>query len=63
MKNAIAGLTQALDSAGKRSLKTGVKINTLGLRIIVGWVEGRETQQTTENVGFRSSNATCYKSA
>ena len=33
--------------------------NTLGLasKTInrVGWIEGSETQQTTENVGFRSS--------
>ncbi|WP_335097718.1 hypothetical protein [Nostoc sp.] len=29
------------------------------LRIILGWVERSETQQSTENVGFRPSNATC----
>ncbi|MHC5857329.1 hypothetical protein, partial [Nostoc sp.] len=28
-------------------------INTVQLRIIVGWVERSETQQTRENVGFR----------
>ncbi len=30
-------------------------LNTVQLRIIVGWVERSETQQMLENVGFRSS--------
>ncbi len=35
--------------------KGGIKGNTARLRRFVGWVEGRETQQSPENVGFRSS--------
>ncbi|MEH2319894.1 hypothetical protein [Nostoc sp.] len=31
------------------------KFKAVQLRIIVGWVERSETQQSTENVGFRPS--------
>gem|GEM_PF-2235059 len=43
--------------AWRRSLNqfSSLNLNTLGLRIIVGWVERSETQQSTENVGFRPS--------
>ncbi|MBD2529555.1 hypothetical protein H6G97_08200 [Nostoc flagelliforme FACHB-838] len=35
--------------------------NTVQLRkIIVGWVKQSATQQSTGNLGFRSSNATCF---
>ncbi|WP_251958136.1 hypothetical protein [Nostoc commune] len=37
--------------------------NTARLKKFVGWVEQSETQQSLGNVGFRSSNATCFKSA
>ncbi len=38
-----------------------MSVGVTKIRINVGWVERSETQQSAENVGFRPSNATCFK--
>ncbi len=50
-------------SSVKKNCRLGeAKRNPTKLRKIVGWVKQSATQQSYGNVGFRSSNATCFKS-